>query len=72
MGLHQLGEGPSSGLHGQSESDALLGSWLIICVLFINDCCKENNYYGSKLELNGQITVNIILYGGTVLYGLTL
>ena len=27
--------------------------------------------FGSKLEPNGQITVNIVLYGGTVLYGWT-
>ena len=27
--------------------------------------------FGSKLEPNGQITVNIVLYGGTVLYGRT-
>ena len=25
--------------------------------------------FGQKLEPNGQITVNIVLYGGTVLYG---
>jgi len=39
--LHQLGEGPSSGLHGNSKSDAVLDSWLIICVLFITNCCKK-------------------------------
>ena len=32
LGLHQLREGPSSGLHGNSKSDAVLDSWLIICV----------------------------------------
>ena len=33
--LHQLGEGPSSGLHGNSKSDAVLDSCPIICVLFM-------------------------------------
>ena len=64
--LHQLGEGPSSGLHGNSKSDTVLDSCSIICGLFINNCCTKN-CYGSKLEPNGQITVKIVLYGGTVL-----
>ena len=68
--LHQLGEGPSSGLHGNSKSDTVLDSCSIICGLFINNCCTKN-CYGSKLEPNGQITVNIVLYGATVLYGRT-
>ena len=32
---------------------------------------KDKECFGSKLEPNGQITVNIVLYGGTVLYGRT-
>jgi hypothetical protein len=32
---------------------------------------KDNECFGSKSEPNGQITVNIVLYGGTVLYGRT-
>jgi hypothetical protein len=32
---------------------------------------KDKECFGSKLEPNGQITVNIVLYGGTVLYGQT-
>ena len=30
LGLHQSGKGPSSGLHGNSKSDAVLDSWLLI------------------------------------------
>jgi len=32
---------------------------------------KDKECFKSKLEPNGQITVNIVLYGGTVLYGRT-
>ena len=32
---------------------------------------KDKECFGSKLEPNGQITINIVLYGGTVLYGRT-
>ena len=32
---------------------------------------KDKECFGSKLEPNGQITVNIVLYGGTLLYGRT-
>ena len=35
--------GPSRGLHGSSKSDAVLDSWLIICVLFIHNCCKKES-----------------------------
>ena len=31
--LHQLGEGPSSGLHGNSKSDAVLDFCSLICIL---------------------------------------
>jgi len=45
-----------------------VGSWLIICVLFTNYCCKKKkNCFGLKLEPNGQIMVKIVLYGGNVL-----
>ena len=47
--LHQLGEGPSSGLHGNSKSDTVLDSCSIISVLFINYCCtntKKRNVMG--------------------------
>ena len=76
--LHQLREGPSSGLHGNSKSDAVLDSWLIICVLFTTNCCKKAmNVLGrnwsqtAKLRSTSCCTVNIVLYGGTVLYGRT-
>jgi hypothetical protein len=36
-GCSSLGKGPSSGLHGNLNSDAVLDSWSIICVLFINN-----------------------------------
>ena len=54
LGLHQLGGGPSSGLHGNSKSDAVLDSWLIICVLSINNCCKKKICFGAKRPNYGQ------------------
>ena len=40
------------------------------CALFINNCCKKKpNCFGPKLDPNVQITVKIVLYSGTVLYG---
>jgi len=64
-GCISSGEGPSSSLHGNWKLDAVLDSWLIICVLFIENCCKkENNSFGLKPEPNGQITVKIVLCGG--------
>jgi len=40
-GCISSGEEPNSGLHGNSKSDAVLDSWLIICVLFMRNCCKK-------------------------------
>jgi len=40
-GCISSGEGPSSGLHGNSKSDAVHDSWLITCVLLITNCCKK-------------------------------
>ena len=60
------------------KSDAVLDSWLIICVLFTTNCCKKAmNVLGrnwsqtAKLRSTSCCTVNIVLYGGTVLYGRT-
>jgi hypothetical protein len=48
-GCISLGKGPSSGLHGNSKSDAVLESWLIICDSFIiNGCKKIRNIFGRK------------------------
>jgi len=57
-GCISSGEGPSSGLHGNSNSGAVLDSWLIICVLFVNNCCKKKNFdlgrNWSQLPIYGQ------------------
>jgi len=70
LGLYSSGEGPGSGLHGNSKSDAVLHSCSIICVVFINNCCiKKRNVMGrnwsqtAKLRSKSYCTVAPSLYG---------
>jgi hypothetical protein len=41
LGLLSSGKGPSSDLHGNSKSGAILDSMFIISILIIDNCCKN-------------------------------
>ena len=68
-GCISLGEGPGSGLRGNSKSDAVLGSCSIVCDLFINNCWTKKMYMGrnwsqmAKLRSKLYCTVAPSLYG---------
>ena len=62
--LHQLGGRAQQWLAWKLKIDAVLDSWVIICVFHNHLLQKEKNVLGPYM-------VKIVLYGGTVLYGLT-
>ena len=64
-GCISSGEGPSSGLQGNSKVGR--STWfLVVNLSFIHELLlqKENIRFAPKLERNGQIMVKIVLYGG--------
>jgi len=61
-GCISSGEGPSTGLHGNSKLDAVLDSWLLICVLFINNC------FGLKLSQTAKLQSYCTVRGNYGLY----